>query len=279
MDKIVKENAAAGFPANIEFVNYLDKQIFGLYNAWNDDTRGNEDYIVKGVRVVKTATNISLTSGIIQFSGELFMFAGAVLETTDIGKIELYVDEQVSSQEFGDLQTYPAYKYRTLSARVAVTGNFMPIHKNRTYILPIKETGKTIKIGNLAGTVKHGEVEHARNKITVNLAIETLAMNTSVCSVFPYASGHEIFDLYVRSSFKTYKQRIAGSWRTLQLDNLGNAVYTVASGDIIQENTLFCFYGAVDGKLRACDITGITTTQGAALPQPVIVMVEFTINL
>lgn len=79
MDTIVKDNAAAGFPANIEFVNFFDKQITELYLAWNDDSRGNEDYIVKGVRIVKSATTISLTSGIIRYSVSCFFLVGLFL--------------------------------------------------------------------------------------------------------------------------------------------------------------------------------------------------------
>lgn len=273
MDRIIKDNAAAGFPANIEFVNFLDKQITELFSVWNDDTRGNEDYIVKGVRVVKSATTISLTSGIIRYSGELFLFAGAVLDTTDINKIELYVDEQVSNQEFGDLQTYPAYKYRTLLARVVDNGNLMPIHRNRTYITPIKEVGKNIRISNCPGTIKSCEIEHHRNKIVINAAIETTAMGLGTISFFPFAKGQDIFDVYPRAGFKTYKQRIAGKFRSLQLD----PIYSVEYGDIVQEHTMFYFYGKQDGKLTTSDITGIDNSQGAALPRPVVLMIELTI--
>lgn len=277
MDTIVKNNAAAGFPANIEFVNFFDKQITELYLAWNDDSRGNEDYIVKGVRIVKSATTISLTSGIIRYSGELFLFAGAVLDTTDINKIELYVSEQVSTQQFGDLQNYPAYKYRTLLARVVDNGNMMTIHRNRTYITPIRESGKNIKISNLAGTIKHGEIEHTRNKITINATVESSAIGTGVVFIFPFATGQEIFDIYSRGNFKTYKQRTAGHFRVIQLDASGNSIYDVIGGDIIQENAMFYFYGGKDGKLTTSDITGIDNSQGAALPRPVVVMFEFNI--
>ncbi|MFV0599881.1 MAG: hypothetical protein ACK5M0_09205 [Bacteroidales bacterium] len=207
----------------------------------------------------------------------MFLFGGAVLDTTDINKIELYVSEQVSTQQFGDLQNYPAYKYRTLLARVVDNGNLMTIHRNRTYITPIRESGKNIKISNLAGTIKHGEIEHTRNKITINATVESSAIGTGVVSIFPFASGQEIFDIYNRASFRTYKQRIAGKYRTIQLDASGNSIYDVISGDIIQENSMFYFYGGKDGKLKTSDITGISTTQGAALPDPVVIMIEFNI--
>lgn len=277
MDSIVKDNVAAGFPANIEFVNFFDKQITQFYSAWEDDTRGNEDYIVKGVRVIKSATTISLTKGIIQYNGELFLFAGVVLDTTDINKIELYVDEQVSCQEFGDLQTYQAYKYRTLLARVVDAGNFIAIHRNRTYITPIRESGKNIKLNNLTGTITHGDIEHTRNKITINAAIETTSIGVNPVYIFPFASGQGIFDVYSRESFKTYEKRIAGQFRVIQLDASGNSIYDLISGDIIQERSVFYFYGGKDGRLKTSDITGIESLQGAALPKPVVVLFEFNI--
>ena len=275
MDRIIKDNAAAGFPANIEFVKYLDKQISQLYGAWEDDAAAGEDYIVKGVSVIRSSTTISLTRGVVFKEGEAFVFAGAVLDTTDIDKIELYVDEQTLVEQFGDLQTYPAYKYRTLSARVSDVGNFMTMHRNRSYLSPIREVNKNIKINNLVGEIISGEIEHSKNKITVNLAMESVSGGTSAVFVSPTGPSQEIFNVYSRNSYKTYQQRMAGRFRTIQKDNGGNRS-SVIGGDIIQEGSLFYFYAENKGRLNASEIMGLSYG-GATLLQPVVIMVEFNI--
>ena len=278
MDRIDLDKIDAGFPANGEFLKYINEQLSKLHTHWEDESENGGDHIIKGINVVATSTTTSLSKGLIYLNGEVFAFEGAVLDTTDRSKIDLYVQKEVKNQNYGDLASYPAYRRRKLLARISEAGgNFLGIHKNRNFSLPIVEKSKNIKIAGITGTNLHGNVEHTKEKVRVNTTIQTNSAGVAPIYIFPFASNQEIFNVYPASNgFKTFEWRLAGQFHSIMFDNSGTIIGEV-KGDIIQQNAVFYFYETAKRKLGATDLTGSEIVPIGTAPDHAKIMLEFDI--
>ncbi|MBP1630878.1 MAG: hypothetical protein H6Q15_1771 [Bacteroidetes bacterium] len=240
MNKIVRDNLDKGFPSNGDFLSFLDNEFVLLNNFWKDEVLGGVNQIIKGVLITKSASDITLGAGVIVFNNEVFFFDGATLATTDLSEIDLYVDEAVTEETFADLNNYPAFKYRALNARILAGGNFRTIA--RSFVIPIREYDKPIKLNASTAILKHSILEHNKNGVKINATTQLTAGGASTAFINPIGSGNEIFDIYYKSSYRTYNNdRLAGNWSVLTY-NGSNTVIGVANGVIIQRGALFHLY-------------------------------------
>lgn len=263
MKKVYTTNTAAGFPANDNFLNWINDSILDLNVMWKDETFGNDDQIIKGVSVSKSVIQTTLGAGLILLGGELFIFPGAVLNTVDTSKIHLYAVDDLRNEIYGDLSSLPAYNYRTLAAKVEATGgNFRSL--KRSFLFPIREYNTTIDITPITETLNHSIFEHHKDKIKVNASIRSSISSDSVVLFLPGTGDNTIFTTYYRPSYTTFVRKIAGKFQALHYD-ANNVLVSGVCGMIIQEASVFYFYNYSGNKLTAKQLTGVDA--GGAHPE------------